>query len=1055
MKPILLKMTAFGSYANETIVDFNRFKNGLFLITGDTGAGKTTIFDAIVFALYGESSGSERTLEMMHSDHVDKSVDTVVELTFEQNGKQYYVQRKLHFRKTRGKDAYSGSTVTAFFKEPNDTTINVPKKITDRITEILGLNKDQFRQIVMLAQGDFKKFLKSGSDEKSEILGKLFDNSIYLRYQDLIGQAYAKLKDERKTSLQRISSYMETSFKAPENSDPELWLPDHPELLDHLKALMEEETEQISQSAKIYTGAKDEVDALNKNLGTAKMHNQLIDELALKRAHLEQLHQQANSYLDLEKQRTRVADAFRKVRPAAKTSADAALQLNLLNKEISDLQTKLSISENEKQKMEEVIKADASNKAKIETLTKEIQLLEDSLSDYKKRDNLQNDIKARIQKIESDKAALEQIKKDLDVLEESLKEDEAESKTLENARVLKIQAQNELENKKSVKKDIQNIQMRLKAIKANVDELQEKETEYQNIADQTLQAKLTWDGLYARFFEGQSGIMAEKMRRELNETGKTVCPVCQTHFVSGQDIHFAHLEEDVPTQMEVDAAKELFENFDKARIQAYNLKESIKQRIDSQKIDVLDKVQKIFEDCKDWNTLEKPQYLSEKLKGLNDKIDQLQETILKENANQERFADLQSKIKNDNEKKNQWMEKRTGLSTGIEKETAELKSWEEEVQNIQKKLIYNDSNEVNANINRLNEEKDELSKLVQAHEADNRAIQERYNTLKGSLDSDRNKLPETEKRKLDEEKNLQLILIETNFDSLESADRELENIPNPEKWLSQTDEKLNAYRNDVKNTGQRIEELTIQTKDWTRQDLNVLQEQIHQSDIRLKEAGDKLNEITNQRNNHKMVYDNIKIEKAKLSKTDYASKILSKLSDLASGSNGEGGKLSFDRYVMGATFREVIEKANIRLEIMSGGQYQLIHQMEAGRKNAKAGLDIEVLDRNTGIQRESASLSGGESFIVSLALALGLSDVVQTRSGGQALDTLFIDEGFGTLDDGVLDKAVQVLESLSDGNHHLVGIISHVSRLEESIPQKIVVRNSDKGSSLKIEGVEG
>ena len=192
MKPILLKMTAFGSYANETIVDFNRFKNGLFLITGDTGAGKTTIFDAIVFALYGESSGSERTLEMMHSDHVDKSVDTVVELTFEQNGKQYYVQRKLHFRKTRGKDAYSGSTVTAFFKEPNDTTINVPKKITDRITEILGLNKDQFRQIVMLAQGDFKKFLKSGSDEKSEILGKLFDNSIYLLYQDLIGQAYAK-----------------------------------------------------------------------------------------------------------------------------------------------------------------------------------------------------------------------------------------------------------------------------------------------------------------------------------------------------------------------------------------------------------------------------------------------------------------------------------------------------------------------------------------------------------------------------------------------------------------------------------------------------------------------------------------------------------------------------------------------------------------------------------------------------------------------------------------------------------------------------------------------
>jgi len=150
----------------------------------------------------------------------------------------------------------------------------------------------------------------------------------------------------------------------------------------------------------------------------------------------------------------------------------------------------------------------------------------------------------------------------------------------------------------------------------------------------------------------------------------------------------------------------------------------------------------------------------------------------------------------------------------------------------------------------------------------------------------------------------------------------------------------------------------------------------------------------------------------------------------------------------------VIEKANIRLEIMSGGQYQLVHQAEAYRKNAKAGLDIEVLDRNTGIQRASGSLSGGESFIVSLALALGLSDVVQSYAGGQSLDTLFIDEGFGTLDDDVLDKAVQVLNSLSDDNQHLVGIISHVNRLEESIVQKIVVKNGQKGSSLHLEGIE-
>ena len=157
---------------------------------------------------------------------------------------------------------------------------------------------------------------------------------------------------------------------------------------------------------------------------------------------------------------------------------------------------------------------------------------------------------------------------------------------------------------------------------------------------------------------------------------------------------------------------------------------------------------------------------------------------------------------------------------------------------------------------------------------------------------------------------------------------------------------------------------------------------------------------------------------------------------------------------MGTTFKEVIERANMRLEIMSGGQYQLVHKVEAGRANAKAGLEIEVLDRNTGLQRESGSLSGGEKFIVSLALALGLSDVVQSHTGGQSLDALFIDEGFGTLDDDVLDKAIAVLSGLSDDNNHLVGIISHVSRLEESIPQRLVVRNSVRGSSLQIVGVE-
>ena len=168
------------------------------------------------------------------------------------------------------------------------------------------------------------------------------------------------------------------------------------------------------------------------------------------------------------------------------------------------------------------------------------------------------------------------------------------------------------------------------------------------------------------------------------------------------------------------------------------------------------------------------------------------------------------------------------------------------------------------------------------------------------------------------------------------------------------------------------------------------------------------------------------------------------------GASGEGGKLSFDRYVMGAVFREILEMANRRMELMSGGRYELVHKTGADRKNAKAGLEIEVLDNSTGQQRPSGSLSGGEAFFTSLALALGLSDVVQSHAGGRQMDALFIDEGFGTLSDDVLDKALDVLNQLTEGKR-LVGIISHVDKLSESIPQKIRVRSGEKGSTLSLE----
>ena len=202
MKPIRLEMTAFGSYARLTVVDFQKLEHCLYLITGDTGAGKTTIFDGIMFALYGVASGKGekkfRTFEMMHCDHVDKSVDTVIRLDFEHMGRDYTVERKFHFKKKRtGEREYEGTTPQAMLWEPDREPLEKTDAVTARITELLGMNAEQFRKIVMLAQGEYKKFLDADSEEKNQILGELFDNSAYVRFQEIFDRARKKLLQRR------------------------------------------------------------------------------------------------------------------------------------------------------------------------------------------------------------------------------------------------------------------------------------------------------------------------------------------------------------------------------------------------------------------------------------------------------------------------------------------------------------------------------------------------------------------------------------------------------------------------------------------------------------------------------------------------------------------------------------------------------------------------------------------------------------------------------------------------------------------------------------------
>jgi len=468
MKPLKLKMTAFGSYAEEAVVDFEKFKSGLFLITGDTGAGKTTIFDAIVFALYGTSSGSERTMEMMHCDFVSKDVDTSVELDFEQNGKKYNVKRTLHFAKKRGKeDEYGSSTVNAVLTEPGNKTVTVSSKVTDRITEIIGLNKDQFRQIVMLAQGEFKKFLKSDSDEKSVILGKLFDNSSYLRYQELFKEAADKLYGERKEHLAAVQVQMEQVFQKPEGYEEENWLPGNPQLLDHLEQLIKDETAKTENLNKAVRKKNDVLGLLNAERGKAANQNEQLKTLEESRVKLTELEQQEERYEKRQERLNTTEIVYHKVFPKRDSRDDAVTALEDLKKSIDSLEKDLTEKKNAKQVANLAVEKDVLTQNQLDETVEKITVLNGMLPKYAELEVKAGEIRDREKKLSEDSEKLQKTDSQLNELNQYLQNAEKESETLKNAGESKAlketelqhlqEIQNELTGKNGIRERVNNV----------------------------------------------------------------------------------------------------------------------------------------------------------------------------------------------------------------------------------------------------------------------------------------------------------------------------------------------------------------------------------------------------------------------------------------------------------------------------------------------------------------------------------------------------------------------------------------------------------------------
>lgn len=1056
MRPIKLTMTAFGSYAEKTVIDFSVFGNGLYLITGDTGAGKTTIFDAIIYALYGVMGGDRRKPDMMHSDYVPKSVDSEVELEFEHNKKHHRVQRVIHNKKTRGKEEYTPDPKAIFWEEGKDP-IEKSTKVNARIKELLGIDATQFQQIVMLAQGEFRKFLDSESDKRNEILGKLFDSSPYLRFQNLLSKAEKKIQSKEEELKNKLEVAMIEKFVMPSGITDEekaLYSHMHPCLEETLTQLVKNDDCMIQMLEKYGDEAKKNKDAILKKTATAEENNKALDTLDKYKEEQKQLEGQREEINSSEIVLDKAKKAVRKVMNE-KTAYDRFIKEH---KQSYENLEKLK-SEYEKLKLElnsEKIKNknNADRQENIDKLRFKIDTLSSKLPLYDEKEENEKKALALKREIEKIDAEIKLSRENKTKCEEEITKADEKLKTFENIDVIVEKASQEYEKVKE-RFDIFNgkdgIFLRIKNGIEFISKIEKQKEDCIQLADKALKAREKHHQMYVAFVKGQSRLLSAKLYDEILKNGSSVCPVCNTCIDSVDNLCSHNDNNDiVPSEEELKIANEESEEAERSRKEKNDEIVKAENGAENAKKGILEKIHDAGLEGESWEVVSSDEWEKETKnrleKELSESLSKLQNAQKAQNENKD-LKKLRDKMVADISKYEKEYQENQELLAQKSNTLSELKAT---VSEQSKQLIFPSKNVAEEKINILNSEYKKLCTELENDKQSLKNAEEKVKEKEGSIDNQEKNLGELEIKVANSCKIYEEALSEAGFSSEKEYEEAVLPIgdADPEKWISAHEEVIKKYKENVMRIEEKIKTLSDQTKDIVRTDIEKLNSQLASSEKKSKDIQEKLRIVKNNRDNHKSISEEVKSINQKITAIYPVAEKIRNLSSIANGYREQGGKLSFDRYVMGSAFKEILDNANRRLQIMSGGKFELIHRTDGNAKYKTAGLDIDVLDIATGKQRKAGSISGGEGFQVSMSLALGLSDVVQNHAGTISMESMFIDEGFGSLHEAVLDSAINVLDQLSGGSRQ-IGIISHVAKLEESIPKKLIVKGSSKGSSVK------
>lgn len=919
MRPLKLTISGFGPYAACQTLDFSQLgSSGLYLITGDTGAGKTTLFDAITFALFGEPSGESREAGMLRSKYAKADEPTFVEMIFAHGGKTYTVRRKPEYERAKTKG--TGTTkqsADAAFTYPDGRVVTKNKEVEKAVREVIGLTREQFSQVSMISQGEFRKLLQAETKDRQKIFRDIFGTEKYVTLQNKLKEQAAELKNLREKASSSIKQYI-NGMVCDEES---LFVPD----VKKAKEGQLPAADIMELFGKLLYEDSQEYSALDKNLADIE-------------AKLEGVTAQITK-----------SEAYKK----AKTALEENRRTNA---------QKTGLLEN----AAEELKAAQETVSEQELLQKKITEIEISLPAYdelsKKTQELEQK-RIRSKEAESSFAKLMQAKEKLEKELETLKAQRAE---LENAGAETERLKNRRKDISAAKNNLEKLILDLTQLDANTELLEKRQEEYRDALNISSGLLKVYEEINRAFLDEQAGIIASGLKEGMP------CPVCG----SVHHPKLAQKSDKAPTEEEVKKAKEAYEKAGKKTENASA--EAGKQRgiTEEKKQAVMKEIEQFLPDSKLENAAETAATAAE---GLKAELQELDRKIKNAEAQQRRKNELDILIPEKEEK---------FKVTGIESEGA-------------KTLSDSLSYAISEGEKQLSEQKSGLSfESRKAAEAEMKASNDRLKRLKSAL-----KRAENNYANLKEE----LAGIAAAAKQLEKQLSEDEEI-NPEK-IQQEKRELTEGKRRILDRRQRVHTRMVSNTEAQR---------------------------------------NIAAKSDEMQRLDDKYKWISSLSETANGNIAGKEKIMLETYIQTTYLDRILERANIRLRKMSGGQYDLKRRRSPESMKGQSGLELNIVDHINTTERSVNTLSGGEAFLASLALALGLSDEVQ-MSTGIRLDTLFVDEGFGSLDSEALNKAYNTLAGLTEGNR-LVGIISHVDELKEKIDRQIVVtKDKAGGSSARIQ----